>query len=391
MGYFFAKIAHFLYFRNVNERKIIHIDMDAFFASVEQRDFPELRGRPIAVGYDGPRGVVATASYEARPFGVRSAMAMARAKRLCPTLTVVPGRYGVYKEVSAQIHEIFHEYTDLVEPLSLDEAFLDVTENKKGILLAVDIAREIKQRIRQTTQLTASAGVSYNKFLAKIASDYRKPDGLCTIHPNRALDFIARLRIERFWGVGPKTADVMHRMGIFTGADLREVSLAHLQEVFGKAGPVYYQFARGIDTRPVITDRERKSVGCEHTFLEDISLPSAVTIQLYNTVLELVGRIERSNFAGHTLTLKVKYADFHQITRSQTANHPLTTKDDILPLAKALLRQTDYSAANPIRLIGLSVSNQSVLQPNDSNAPDTPPSANPIYRELELEFEDWPD
>ena len=375
----------------MDERKIIHIDMDAFFASVEQRDFPELRHKPIAVGYDGPRGVVSTASYEARPFGVRSAMPMSRAKRLCPMLTVVPGRYKVYKEVSAQIHEIFHDYTDLVEPLSLDEAFLDVTENKKAMPLAVDIAREIKQRIRQTTQLTASAGVSYNKFLAKIASDYRKPDGLCTIHPDRALDFIARLRIEQFWGVGPKTADMMHRMGIFTGADLRRVSEKHLQEVFGKAGPMYYQFARGIDLRPVITDRERKSVGCEHTFLEDISKPSAVTIHLYHTVLELVGRIERSQFAGHTLTLKVKFADFRQITRSQTTDRPLVSKDHILPLAKSLLGQVDFSSAHPIRLIGLSVSNQSPLSANGYNAPDVAQTSRPVYQELELEFEDWPD
>ncbi|MBQ2225777.1 MAG: DNA polymerase IV, partial [Prevotella sp.] len=245
------------------ERKIIHVDMDAFFASVEQRDNPELRGKPVAVGYDGARGVVSTASYEARKYGVHSAQAMSIAKRRCPDLIVVNGSYQRYKEVSAQIHSIFHDYTDIIEPISLDEAFLDVTQNKKGIKLAVDIAKEIKARIKSELNLTASAGVSYNKFLAKIASDYRKPDGLCTVHPDKALDFVAQLPVEKFWGVGPKTAKRMHHMGIFTGADLRNVSLNHLIEVFGKAGPVFYNFSRAIDNRPVVTDWVRKSVGCE--------------------------------------------------------------------------------------------------------------------------------
>ena len=236
-------------------RKIIHIDMDAFFASVEQRDNPGLRGKPIAVGFDGPRGVVSTASYEARPFGVHSAMSIAMAKRRCPHLIIVKPHFEQYKAVSHQVDEIFHEYTDLVEPISIDEAFLDVTENKKGIDLAVDIAREIKQKIRERTSLTASAGISYNKFLAKIASDYRKPDGICTVHPDRALDFIAHLPVEDFWGVGPKTAERMHKMGIFNGEQLRSVSLHHLKEVFGKAGGIYYNFARGIDDRPVVTER----------------------------------------------------------------------------------------------------------------------------------------
>ena len=226
------------------ERKIIHIDMDAFFASVEQRDNPQLRGKPIAIGADVKRGVVATASYEARPFGVHSAMSMQLAKRLCPHLIVVPGRYQVYKEVSRQMHAIFHEYTDIVEPISLDEAFLDVTVNKPGIELAVDIAREIKTKIKERLNLTASAGVSYNKFLAKIASDQRKPDGLCTIHPSRAQEFIDKLRIEKFWLVGPKTAETMHKMGIFTGADLRAVSLKHLIDVFGKMGRRLYYFRK---------------------------------------------------------------------------------------------------------------------------------------------------
>ena len=336
-------------------RKIIHIDMDAFFASVEQRDNPGLRGKPIAVGFDGPRGVVSTASYEARPFGVHSAMSVAIAKRRCPQLIVVPPRFEQYKAVSRQVDAIFHEYTDIVEPISIDEAFLDVTENKKGIPLAVDIARAIKREIREKTGLTASAGISYNKFLAKIASDYRKPDGICTVHPDCALDFIAALPVEDFWGVGPKTAERMHQMGIFNGAQLRGISLSHLRSVFGKAGEVYYNFSRGIDERPVVTVRERKSVGCEQTFLEDIRQRSKVIIELYHTVLELVGRIQRSGFEGRTLTLKVKFHDFTQITRSMTVGDVLRTKNDILPLAKRLLSGIDYEH-NPIRLLGLSVS-----------------------------------
>lgn len=331
--------------------------MDAFFASVEQRDHPELQGIPLAVGYDGPRGVVATASYEARRYGVRSAMAMMRAKRLCPHLMVVAGSHARYKEVSNQVHDIFHDYTDIIEPISLDEAFLDVTENKKGIPLAVDIAREIRQRIRDELHLTASAGISYNKLLAKIASDWRKPDGITTIHPDRALDFIGNLKIEKLWGVGPRTADKMHYMGIFTGADLQKVPLKHLQEVFGKMGRMYYDFSRGIDNRPVETEWIRKSVGCERTFLEDIYKSSAVLIELYHATEELVHRIEKSDFEGHTLTLKVKYADFTQITRSLTIQHTLIDKDDILPVAKRLLHEVTFNAEHPIRLLGLSVSN----------------------------------
>ncbi len=331
--------------------------MDAFFASVEQRDNPELRGKPVAVGFDGERGVVSTASYEARKYGVRSAMAMSIAKRRCPGLIVVGSGYHRYSEVSQQVHSIFHDYTDIIEPISLDEAFLDVTHNKKDIALAVDIAKEIKARIKDELNLTASAGVSYNKFLAKIGSEYRKPDGLCTIHPDKALEFVAKLPIEDFWGVGPKTAQRMHKMGIFTGADLRAVSLQHLTEVFGKAGPVFYNFARGIDDRPVIVERVRKSVGCENTFLSDISIRSTVIIELYHTVLELVRRIEKDKFEGKTLTLKIKYGDFTQITRSLTQKKVLKDKDTILPLAKQLLQLIEYDANHPIRLMGLSVSN----------------------------------
>lgn len=340
----------------MDERKIIHIDMDAFYASVEQRDNPDLRGKPIAVGHAEERGVVAAASYEARRFGVRSAMSSLRAKRLCPQLIFVSGRMEVYKAVSRQIHEIFHEYTDLIEPISLDEAFLDVTENKPGIVLAVDIAKEIKRKIREQIGLVASAGVSYNKFLAKIASDYRKPDGLCTIHPDQALEFIARLPVESFWGVGPVTAKKMHTLGIHDGEQLRACSLAMLTREFGKAGKLYYDFARGIDDRPVEAVRIRKSIGCEHTLEKDISRRSSVILELYHTAVELVARLENKKFRGNTLTLKIKFHDFSQITRSTTQSRELLTLDTILPLAKELLKEVDYEH-RPIRLIGLSVSN----------------------------------
>ena len=360
--------------------KIIHVDMDQFFAAVEQRDNPELKGKPIAVGHDAERGVVSTASYEARRFGVHSAQSIQMAKRLCPQLIIVEPHFQRYKEVSMQLHDIFHDYTDLIEPISLDEAFLDVTNNKKGMELGVDIAREIKQRIYETTGLTASAGVSYCKFLAKIASDWRKPDGLTVIHPDRALDFIAQLRVEKIWGVGQKTAEKMHRMGIFTGADLGKVSLTRLTQEFGKMGQVFYDFARGIDNRPVISEWERKSVSCEKTFEKDISEKAAVIVHLYHTVLELVRRIEKTDFEGHTLTLKVKFLDFQQITRSITVDHTLRTKDEILPLAKQLMSEVEYHS-HPIRLMGLGVGNQKNISAQED----------PRWVELELEFEPWPE
>lgn len=342
--------------------------MDAFFASVEQRDNPELRGKPIAVGFDGPRGVVSTASYEARPYGVHSAMSMAQAKRRCPQLIVVPTHFDKYKEVSQQIHAVFHEYTDLVEPISLDEAFLDVTDNKKGIELAVDIAKEIKQKILERTSLTASAGISFNKLLAKIASDMRKPNGIFTVHPDRALDFIGSLPVEKLWGVGPKTANRMHEMGVFTGAQLRRISCEHLVQVFGKMGRVYYDFSRGIDNRPVVVAYERKSVGCERTFLEDLHIDTKIIIELYHIVLELVERIERKDFRGRTLTLKLKWDATTQITRSLTQEKVLRTKDDILPLAKRLLKDTEYHD-RPIRLMGLSVSSPETNDKEGQNRP----------------------
>lgn len=352
--------------------------MDAFYASVEQRDNPKLRGIPLAVGHAEERGVVAAASYEARKFGVRSAMSSQKAKRLCPQLTFVSGRMDVYKAVSRQIHEIFHDYTDLIEPLSLDEAFLDVTENKQHISLAVDIAKEIKKRIREELHLVASAGVSYNKFLAKIASDYRKPDGLCTIHPDQAQEFIKHLPIESFWGIGPVTAKKMHALGIHNGEQLKACSLDMLTRQFGKAGLLYYEFSRGVDLRPVEAVRIRKSVGCEHTLEKDISLQSSVIIELYHVTTELIGRLQRSGFKGNTLTLKIKFHDFSQKTKSITVPHELVTLSEILPLAKQLLKEIEY-ATHPIRLIGLSV----------SNPHDEPLKEKAHWQQLSFEFSDW--
>ena len=356
-------------------RKIIHVDMDAFYASIEQRDNPQYRGKPLAVGHEEARSVVAAASYEARRYGVRSAMPSLRAKKLCPQLIFVPGRMAHYKEVSLQIREIFHDYTDLIEPIALDEAFLDVTDNKKGIPLALDIAKEIKQRIREELHLVASAGVSYNKFLAKVASDYRKPDGLCTIHPDKAQDFIARLPVEAFWGVGKVTAQKMHVLGIHNGAALRECSREMLRRHFGKAGDVYYGFARGVDDRPVEPVRVRKSVGCEHTLERDITLPSSVVIELYHVATDLEGRIRRSGFRGCTLTLKLRFDDFTQKTRSLTVARELSALHDILPLAKQLMKEAQEEN-RPIRLIGLSVSN--------------PPALDGLGRRLPVQLEiDW--
>ena len=346
-------------------RKIVHIDMDAFFVSVEVHDNPALRGHPVVVGYDGPRGVVATANYEARKYGVHSAMAVATAHRLCPSLIVVEGHYNRYKEVSAQIHSIFHDYTDLIEPLSLDEAYLDVTANKKDIPLAMDIAKEIKARILADTGLTASAGVSYCKFLAKVASDYRKPDGLCVVHPDKALEFIDRLKIERFWGVGEKTAQKMHSLGISDGRQLREVPLPTLTREFGKMGKVFYDFARGIDERPVVTEWVRKSVGCERTYAEDLATYEDMLMALTPLATELVRRIEKSRFMGRSLVLKVKYSDFRQTTHSYTGSTPITDIDEIVNLAADLLADVDLTNRS-VRLLGLSVT--SPILPNSPHA-----------------------
>lgn len=337
-------------------RKIIHIDMDCFFAAVEMLDNPKLAELPVAVGHDTERGVVSTANYVARRFGVHSAQSIRMAKRICPTLVIVEPHFNRYKELSAHIHSIFRRYTDWIEPISLDEAFLDVTHNKQGIELAQDIAREIKTAIHNETGLTASAGVSYCKMLAKIASDYNKPDGLCVVHPDRAISFLDPLKVECLWLVGGKTARKMHSIGIFNVRQLRELSLHTLTRIFGKHGSVFYNYARGIDNSEVEAEQERKSVSCETTFDNDLSLRSSVVIELYHIVIELERRIDKSNFSGRTLTLKVKYADFTQITRSLTHTSPLLKKDDILPLAKKLLNKVEYNATHPIRLLGLGVS-----------------------------------
>ncbi len=300
------------------QRKVIHIDMDAFYASVEQRDDPSLRGKPVAVGGSRERGVVAAASYEARRFGVRSAMSGVTARRKCPELVFVRPRFDVYREVSFQVRGIVAEYTPVIEFLSLDEAYLDVTENLKGVPTATRIAQEIRARIRERIGLTASAGVSYNKFLAKLASDHRKPDGLFVIPPERGPAFVETLEVGTFHGVGLVTAAKMNRLGIRTGLDLRARSLAFLQEHFGKSGPYYYWIARGVDERPVRADRIRKSVGAENTFVQDLSSFDALREQLRPLAEKVWVHCERSGTWGRTVTLKVKYADFQQITRSRS-------------------------------------------------------------------------
>lgn len=336
-------------------RKIIHIDMDAFFASIEQRDFPELRGKPVAVGRPEARGVVAAASYEARKYGVRSALPSVTALRKCPHLIFVPPRFHVYKQVSNQIMEIFLEYSLLVEPLSIDEAFLDVTENLKNNPSATLIAKEIKRRIWETTGLTASAGVSYNKFLAKIASDQRKPNGLFVIEPKHAEEFIAKLPIKKFYGVGEKTAERMHRLGIYTGADLKQWTLNGLVSQFGKAGHFFYLIARGVDERPVEPDRERKSVGIENTFDKDLTNPIELKDELEVLVNGLWRRIERFGKYGRTVTLKIKYTDFETHTKSRTLLMQVTRINLLRMVAAELYSQAETEKA--IRLMGLSITN----------------------------------
>ncbi|MFC3710948.1 DNA polymerase IV [Sphingoaurantiacus capsulatus] len=336
-------------------RKIIHVDMDAFFASVEQRDAPELRGKPVAVGGSSMRGVVAAASYEARKFGVRSAMPSVTAKRLCPDLIFVKHRFDVYKSVSRQIRDIFESYTPLVEPLSLDEAYLDVTENLKGIASATEIAREIKDRIKAETGLTASAGVSYNKFLAKLASDYRKPDGLYVIRPEAGPGFVEELKIGRFHGIGPKTAEKFNKLGIFTGADLKRQDAAFLQKHFGRAGLYYHSIARGIDHRSVKPHRERKSVGSETTFFVDIGEHDALAEAVKPQAESVWRHCERVGLTGRTVTLKIKYADFQIITRSKSGGNvadyaeleriSLQLVAELMPLPKS------------VRLVGVTLSN----------------------------------
>jgi DNA polymerase-4 len=336
-------------------RKIIHIDMDAFYASIEQRDNPELRGRPVAVGHAAKRGVVAAASYEARAFGVRSAMPSTTARRKCPELVFVRPRFDVYRAVSKEIQRIFHDYTPLVEPLSLDEAYLDVTDNLRGIPTASETAAEIRARILETTGLTASAGVSYNKFLAKLASDQRKPNGQFVVAPRHGPAFVEGLPVERFRGVGPVTAERMRALGIHTGADLKRQTLAFLEEHFGKAGSWYYSIARGEDERPVVPNRPRKSSGSETTFAEDLFLPADIEAGICQMADDVWAWCEKAGIYGHTVTVKVKYADFRQITRSRTLSTPIRTQALLRELGVALVR-TVYPVTVGIRLVGVSVS-----------------------------------
>lgn len=337
-------------------RKIIHVDMDAFFASVEQRDDPELRGKPVAVGGSGGRGVVAAASYEARKFGVRSAMPSVTAKRLCPDLIFVRHRFDAYKEASRQIRAIFEHHTPLVEPLSLDEAYLDVTEDRLGIGSATRIAELIRQEIRAKTQLTASAGVSYNKFLAKLASDQNKPNGMCVIRPGEGADFVSKLPIRRFHGVGPKAEEKMKRLGIETGADLAAKDIEFLRSNFGSFADYLYRAARGIDLRPVSAHRERKSVGGERTFSEDISSGAALRETLDNIVDIVWERIENAKAKGRTVTLKMKFTDFQTITRAKSLPHNVTDKREFAQIGHELLEET-LPLPLPIRLMGLTLSN----------------------------------
>ncbi len=337
------------------QRKIIHIDMDAFYASVEQRDAPALRGRPVAVGRDRMRGVVAAASYEARAFGVHSAMPSVTARHKCPELVFVEPRFDVYRAVSAEIRAIFARYTPLIEPLSLDEAYLDVTENLPGLPSATAIAEDIRAAIRAETGLTASAGISYNKFLAKIASDYRKPNGQFVITPRMGPAFVAALPVRKFHGIGPATAEKMQGIGIETGADLAARSLEDLTRRFGKAGRFYYWIARGVDDRPVRPDRERKSLGTETTFQTDLFTREQAEAALAPLIAKVCGHCRRLELHPRTATLKVKYADFHQITRAHTAPAPLTESAEVERLVGALLAPL-FPARKGIRLLGVTLS-----------------------------------
>jgi DNA polymerase-4 len=336
-------------------RKIIHVDMDAFYASVEQRDNPELRGKPVAVGGARQRGVVAAASYEARKFGIHSAMPSVTARRKCPELVFVTPRFDTYRQVSLQIRAIFAEYTPVIEPLSLDEAYLDVTTNLKEISSATQIAEQIRAKIRAETGLTASAGVSYNKFLAKLASDHRKPDGLFVITPGMGPAFVEPLPVGKFHGVGPATTAAMSRLGIHTGLDLRARSLLFLQQHFGKRGPFYYWIARGIDERPVRADRIRKSVGAENTFLADLTEFAAMREALQPILDKLWRHCESAGTSGRSVTLKVKYADFQQITRTRSLPGLVGGRAELERVSLELL-QSLMPVPKGVRLLGVTLS-----------------------------------
>lgn len=337
------------------QRKIIHVDMDAFYASVEQMDFPELKGKPLAVGGSEVRGVVSAASYEARKFGVRSAMSGVQAKRNCPELIFVKPRFERYKEISKKIRKIFLDYTDLVEPLSLDEAYLDVTQNKKGNPSATLIAHEIRKRIFEEVGLTASAGISVNKFVAKIASDYNKPNGQKTVNPEEVEEFLELLDIKKFYGIGKVTKEKMYQHGIFTGKDLKTKSKEYLEQHFGKSGRFYYNIVRGIHTSEVKPDRISKSVGAEHTFNENLTSEIFMLEKLERIAAELEKRLKKYSISGKTVTLKIKYSDFTTQTRSKTLPYFISDKGLILETAKELLYQERIK--DSVRLLGISLNN----------------------------------
>ena len=342
--------------RSGQHRKIIHIDMDAFYASVEQRDDPALRGKPLAVGGAGPRGVVAAASYEARLFGVRSAMPGGQARRLCADLLFVPARFDAYRAVSAQIRAIFERFTDVIQPLSLDEAYLDVTHNKLGIVSATYIAQEIRRLIREETGLTASAGVSWNKLIAKLASDQNKPDGLCVVKPEEAEAFMAAMPVSRIHGVGPVTARRMAALGIRTGADLKGWTLDALRRHFGKSAAFYHGAARGLDERPVRDHEVRKSISVEDTFASDIGAEAQLLRELEKIAARLWGRLGKAHAVGRTVTLKIKLGDFRILTRSRTLAAPPGSEAELLAIAADLLR-AQLPLPIGARLLGLGLSN----------------------------------
>lgn len=343
----------------VSIRKIIHVDMDAFYASVEQLDHPEWRGKPLVVGGNEARGVVAAASYEARKFGIFSAMSSVLAAKKCPNLIFAKPRFDRYKEISMQIREIFLEYTDLVEPLSLDEAFLDVTENKLNLKSAILIARQIREKIKEKTGLNASAGVSYNKFLAKTASDLNKPNGQAVILPEEAGAFLEKLPIHKFFGIGKVTSEKMKSLGIHNGADLKQFSLQFLTKKFGKSGVHYFNIVRGIHLSDVQPHRVRKSLSAENTFEKDLIQPNELAIALKTVNDELIRRVEKSGIKGRTVTLKIKFSDFTQQTRSKTVEH-FPESDSIWVLAQELLNQEEIP--KPVRLLGLGLSNLNITE-----------------------------
>ena len=360
-------------------RKIIHVDMDAFYASVEQMDNPELKGKPLAVGGSEVRGVVSAASYEARKFGVRSAISGIQAKKLCPDLIFVRPRFDRYKEISKKIRKIFHDYTDLVEPLSLDEAYLDVTENKKGNPSATLIAQEIRKRIFEEVGLTASAGISVNKFVAKIASDYNKPNGQKTVNPDEVEAFLEKLDIKKFYGVGKVTAEKMYQLGIFTGYDLKQKPLEYLEKHFGNSGFHYYQICRGIHNSAVKPNRKIKSVGAERTFGENLSSEIFMEERLQSIAKELEKRLQKSKISGKTITLKIKYSDFTLQTRSKTLPYFVSDKNIILDVAKDLLYQERLR--NSVRLLGISIHN---LNNEEKTKTDLPQKS--VLVQLKFEF-----